>query len=69
MNIFYLEHSPELSAQSMADKHIVKMIVETAQLLSTAHRVLDGTLKIVDGKKNIFYQQTIWMKIYILVLI
>jgi hypothetical protein len=26
----------------MVDKHVVKMILETAQLLSTAHRVLDG---------------------------
>jgi hypothetical protein len=26
----------------MVDKHVVKMIVETAQLLSTAHRVMDG---------------------------
>ena len=26
----------------MVDKHVVKMIVETAQLLSTAHRYLDG---------------------------
>jgi hypothetical protein len=26
------------------DKHVVKMILEYAQLLSTAHRVLDGTL-------------------------
>lgn len=25
------------------DKHCVKMILETAQLLSTAHRVIDGT--------------------------
>ena len=24
------------------DKHVVKMILETAQMLSTAHRVLDG---------------------------
>jgi len=29
------------------DKHCVKMILEYAQLLSTAHRVLDGTL--IDG--------------------
>ena len=29
------------------DKHVVKMILEYAQLLSTAHRVLDGTL--IDG--------------------
>ncbi len=26
----------------MVDKHVVKMILETAQLLSTAHRLLDG---------------------------
>ena len=24
------------------DKHVVKMIIEYAQLMSTAHRVLDG---------------------------
>ena len=27
----------------MCDKHIVKMILESAQLLSTCHRVQDGT--------------------------
>jgi hypothetical protein len=27
----------------MVDKHVVKMILETCQLLSTAHRILDGT--------------------------
>ena len=42
MNIFYLDHSPVVSAQAMTDKHVVKMILESAQLLSTAHRVLDG---------------------------
>lgn len=26
----------------MVDKHVVKMILETAQLLSTAHRIMDG---------------------------
>jgi len=42
MNIFYLDESPKVSAQLMTDKHIVKMILESAQMLSTAHRVLDG---------------------------
>ena len=32
------------------DKHCVKMILEYAQLLSTAHRVLDGTLSIGVSK-------------------
>jgi hypothetical protein len=42
MNIFYLHENPTLSAKAMTNKHIVKMIIEAAQLLSTAHRVLDG---------------------------
>lgn len=42
MNVFYLDRSPQKAAEYHADKHVVKMIVETAQLLSTAHRVLDG---------------------------
>lgn len=44
MNIFFLSRNPVLAAQYHNDKHIVKMILESAQLLSTAHRVLDGTL-------------------------
>lgn len=42
MNIFYLDHNPYKAAQYHCDKHVVKMILESAQLLSTAHRVLDG---------------------------
>lgn len=43
MNIFFLDKNPKLAAEYHVDKHCVKMILETAQLLSTAHRVLDGT--------------------------
>ena len=42
MNIFTTNDCPVVSAQEMCDKHVVKMIVEYAQLMSTAHRVLDG---------------------------
>lgn len=34
------------------DKHVIKMILEYCQLLSTAHRVLDGTETIVKSKTN-----------------
>ena len=47
MNIFYLDHDVTKCAEMHNDKHVVKMILEYAQLLSTAHRVLDGTL--IDG--------------------
>jgi hypothetical protein len=42
MNIFFLSEDAFEAAKMQVDKHVVKMIVETAQLLSTAHRVLDG---------------------------
>ncbi len=42
MNIFFLDSDPKLAASYHCDKHVVKMILESAQLLSTAHRVLDG---------------------------
>ena len=43
MNIFILDKDPKIAAQMLCDKHIPKMIVESAQMLSTAHRMLDGT--------------------------
>lgn len=43
MNIFYLSKDPKTCAMYHCDKHVVKMILEYAQLLSTSHRVLDGT--------------------------
>lgn len=48
MNIFVLDSSPVLAAQLQCDKHVVKMIVESAQMLSTAHRMLDGKVRVVD---------------------
>lgn len=48
MNIFRIENDPRDCAVSMCDKHVVKMILETGQMLSTAHRLLDGHLVIED---------------------
>lgn len=42
MNIFVLDENPRTSAEMMCNKHVVKMIVESAQMLSTVHRYLDG---------------------------
>ncbi len=51
MNIFFLDEDPRVAAQMHCDKHLVKMIVETAQLLSTAHRLLTGVL--VSASRNV----------------
>ena len=58
MNIFYLHNDPRTCAEMHLDKHVVKMILEYAQLLSTAHRVLDGTQSIRQsktGRKQTWY--------------
>ena len=54
MNIFYLDEDPVVCAKLHCDRHVVKMIIEYAQLMSTAHRVLDGTEyydKTANGRK------------------
>lgn len=54
MNIFYINDDPTVAAQEHIDTHVVKMILESSQLLCTAHRVLDGEKReyLVDGKKK-----------------
>lgn len=44
MNIFVFSLDPQQAARMHCDKHCIKMILEYAQLLSTAHRVLDSSL-------------------------
>ena len=71
MNIFYLSEDPVQCAKWHCDKHVTKMIIEYAQLLSTAHRVLDGehvkvisnsgkrmvsNWKLDDSSDNVFYK-------------
>lgn len=71
MNIFYLDYDPYAAAKMQVDKHVVKMILESAQMLSTAHRVLDGTeyidassgrkvkrWKLNDARDDILYSAT-----------
>lgn len=42
MNVFYLSADPQLCAKFHVDRHVVSQLKEAAQLLSTAHRYLDG---------------------------
>lgn len=45
MNIFRLDETPELSAKYHCDKHCVKMILESAQMLSTTHHFHNSRFK------------------------
>lgn len=42
MNIFILDNDPKIAAEYLMDKHVVKMALETAQILSTIN---DGPYK------------------------
>tara|TARA_B100000131_G_C18120089_1_gene612591 strand:- start:630 stop:1178 length:549 start_codon:yes stop_codon:yes gene_type:complete len=52
MNIFVVDQDPRIAAQSLCDKHVVKMILESGQMLSTAHRMLDGNEYIGPSKSG-----------------
>ena len=64
MNIFFLDERPDKCAEMHNDKHCVKMILESAQMLSTAHRILDEDDAHPDlykiAHKN--HPSTIWVR-------
>lgn len=63
MNIFYLSEDPNQAAKYMYNKHVVKMILESAQLLCTAHIISDGETADVPYKathKN--HPSAIWAR-------
>lgn len=44
MNIFFLHCDPEKAARYQCDKHVVKMLLESVQLLYTCHAVLSSSI-------------------------
>ena len=51
MNIFVLDDDIKTCAEYHCDKHVVKMFTEYVQLMSTAHRLIDGIPTKVNDKK------------------
>ena len=62
MNIFYLSHDPVQAAQVQYNKHVVKMILETAQLLCTAHHILGSNIKIPYKATHKNHPSAIWVR-------
>ena len=55
MNIFHLHKDPRICAEYHCDKHVVKMILETAQMLSTAYPKHPMTIWVGDSGANFFW--------------
>lgn len=65
MNIFYLSDNPAVCAEFHCDKHCIKMILETAQLLSTAHHVLDNDKALglnIYRKTHANHPSAVWVR-------
>ena len=65
MNIFYLDKDPYKAAELQYNKHVVKMILESAQMLCTAHHCYGDK----DQVENVPYKQahlnhpsTVWTR-------
>ena len=65
MNIFYLDADPVKAAKLQYNKHVVKMILESAQMLCTAHHCYGNA----EQKLNVPYKQahlnhpsTVWAR-------
>jgi hypothetical protein len=62
MNIFYLDKSPVKAAQVQYNKHVVKMILESAQMLCTAHHHYNSLINIPYKKAHYNHPSTIWTR-------
>lgn len=63
MNVFYLDKDPVNAAQMVCDSHCVKMILETAQLLSTSIQVLTGRrISFLYKPTHINHPSAIWAR-------
>ena len=62
MNIFYLDKCPEKAARLQYNKHVVKMILESAQMLCTAHHHYGNGDKVPYKKAHYNHPSTIWVR-------
>ena len=62
MNIFYLHRDPYNAAEYQYNKHVVKMILESAQMLCTAHHHYNEDTDVPYKKAHYNHPSTIWTR-------
>ena len=62
MNIFYLHEDPVIAAKLQYNKHVVKMILESAQMLCTAHHHYNNGDNVPYKKAHYNHPSTIWTR-------
>jgi len=62
LNIFYLHEDPRKAAEYQYNKHIVKMILESAQMLCTAHHHYGDGDNVPYKRAHYNHPSTIWVR-------
>ena len=62
MNIFYLDKCPNKAAKYQYNKHVVKMILESAQMLCTAHHVYGNPDDVPYKQAHLNHPSTVWVR-------
>ena len=62
MNIFYLDKNPATAAKVQYNKHVVKMILESAQMLCTAHHVYGNPDDVPYKQAHLNHPSTVWVR-------
>lgn len=62
MNIFYLHHVPQIAAGMHCDKHVGKMLIESCQMLATAHHVHGNGHAVSYKPTHINHPSNIWVR-------
>ncbi len=62
MNIFVLDQDPKVCAKYHNNKHVVKMILETAQLLCGVHHMVESKIEIPYKLSHKNHPCSIWAR-------
>jgi len=62
MNIFYLNSDPYIAAEKQYNKHVVKMILESAQLLCSAHHMLNSEIDVPYKLTHKNHPSAVWTR-------
>lgn len=62
MNIFYLDTDPKIAAEKQINKHVIKMILESAQMLCTTHREFGDENEALYKRTHTNHPSTVWIR-------
>lgn len=62
MNIFYLHQLPALAAAYHCDKHVGKMLIESCQLLATAHHYYGNGDQVTYRPTHANHPSAVWVR-------